>query len=116
MDIPVFQPKGEWKILIAIDGSEHSRAALELLKSLPLPTGTEITILGVFLPRNASEYYIFEPILRQAEEQLQARGVQAHSELLAGNPSEIIHQLAEERHPHLIMLGAKGRRATSGNR
>lgn len=114
MDIPIFDPKGDWKILIAIDGSEHSMAALELLSSLPFPAGTSITVLGVFLPRNASEYYSFKPILQQAEEKLSQRSVDVRSELLAGQPSEIIHQLAEELHPHLIVLGAKGRRATAG--
>lgn len=116
MDIPIFQPKGDWKILIAIDGSEHSMAALELLSSLPLPTGTAVTVLGVFLPRNASEYYAFQPILLQAEEKLRQSGIQAQSDLLAGQPSEILHQIAEEQHPHLIVLGAKGRRATAGIR
>lgn len=114
MDIPIFQPKGDWKILIAIDGSEHSMAALDLLSSLPLPGGTNVTVLGVFLPRNASDYYAYEPILRQAEEKLRQLGVQAHTELLAGQPTEIIHQISEEQHPHLIVLGAKGRRATAG--
>jgi nucleotide-binding universal stress UspA family protein len=116
MDIPIFQPKNDWKILIAIDGSEHSKAALDLLSSLPLPSATDITVLGVFLPRNASDFYAFQPILQQAEAQLRHMGVQAHAELLAGQPSEIIHQMADEQHPHLIVLGARGRRATAGIR
>lgn len=114
MDIPIYQPKGDWKILIAIDGSEHSMAALDLLSSLPLPGGTDVTVLGVFLPRNASEYYAYEPLLHKAEEKLRQGGIQAHTELLAGHPSEIIHQISDEQHPQLIILGAKGRRATAG--
>jgi nucleotide-binding universal stress UspA family protein len=102
------------KILLAIDGSEHSLAALSLLHDLPLPSQTLVTALGVFLPRNASDYYIFEPILLQTEEELRRRGLQARSELLAGSPAEVIHQVADSMQPHLILLGAKGRRATLG--
>ncbi len=114
MDFPHYQPEGNWKIMLAMDGSEHSLAALALLSDLPLPPEASITVVGVFLPRNASDYYLYEPILRQAEDRLRQRGVQAHSELLAGRPSEVLHQLAEDQHPRLIVLGAKGRRATSG--
>ena len=73
--------------------------------------------LYAMLAREAHHVYSVEivPELKaQAEEKLRERGVQAHSELLAGHPSEIIHQMADEQHPHLIVLGAKGRRATAG--
>ena len=46
----------EMNVILAVDGSEHSKAAAKLLRELPLPRDSSITILAVLVPRNASDH------------------------------------------------------------
>ena len=40
-----------WKLLLALDGSEHSQAAIEMLSALQFPAGSSITIITVISER-----------------------------------------------------------------
>jgi len=59
------------KILLAVDGSEHSLAAVKLLRDLPLKDPAQpdclITILGVLNPREASSSAVHLAPLKQSE-------------------------------------------------
>jgi len=102
------------KVLLADDGSEHARAAIELLGDLPLTPKCQITALRVFTPLQAAEHAKLEAALEQTCDLLRNKGLRAAPELLLGYPAEKIVEYADEHHPDLIVLGAKGLRATLG--
>ena len=104
----------EMNLILAVDGSEHSAAAARLVRDLPLPRESSITVLAVLMPRNASEHAGLEKALNDTKEILREVKPSVKTELLTGYPAEQISEYAEEHVPDLIVLGAKGRRATLG--
>ncbi|MEW6094591.1 MAG: universal stress protein [Chloroflexota bacterium] len=102
------------KILLADDGSEHARAAIQLLQKLPLPADTHITVLRVFGSQQASELSTLEAAVKATCDLLLRQGLQTDLELILGQPAEKIIEYADEHHPDMIVLGAKGLRATLG--
>jgi nucleotide-binding universal stress UspA family protein len=101
-------------ILLADDGSDHARAAIQLLLKLPLSPKTHITVLRVFGSQQATEAFSLEAAVKESCTLLRDKGFQADSELLLGYPAEKIIEYADQHHPDLIVLGAKGLRATLG--
>lgn len=101
-------------ILFADDGSQHSLAAIGLLGDLPLPAESCVTVLAVLNPREASNHHVLENALKQTKSHLEERGINAQTELLLGYPAEVISEFADQNRPDLIILGAKGLRATLG--
>lgn len=101
-------------ILFADDGSQHSLAAIGLLGDLPLPAESCVTILAVLNPREASNHHVLENALKQTKSRLEEGGISAQTELLLGYPTEVISEYADQNKPDLIILGAKGLRATLG--
>lgn len=112
MHTPRFQHS--LNILLADDGSPHSQAAIRLLCDLPLPPQTKITALTVFTPLQSSDHARFGQSLETTRACLQEKGLSASTELQLGYPAEKIIELAEQLHPDLIVMGAKGLRATLG--
>jgi nucleotide-binding universal stress UspA family protein len=104
----------EMNIILAVDGSEHSTAATKLLKDLPLPIDGSITVLAVLIPRDASNHAGLELALAETKQMLEDVKPPVETELLTGYPAEQISEFASTRIPDLIVLGAKGRRATLG--
>lgn len=104
----------KWNILLAIDGSDHSVAAINLLRDLPLPTRARVTAVTVLIPRNASDHASREAILEQTKKMLAEKNVQVNTELLVGYPTEQLVEYTDEQQPDLIVLGAKGLRSTLG--
>jgi nucleotide-binding universal stress UspA family protein len=101
-------------VLLAIDGSEHAYAAAAFLLNLPLPQSCSIRALGVFQPRDAGNLHLLYEPLDKIEKDFQARGIRISTELLAGSPAEKIIETAQANPTDLIVLGAKGLRATLG--
>jgi nucleotide-binding universal stress UspA family protein len=104
----------EMNVILAVDGSEHSSAAARLLRDLPLPYGSRINVLAVLVPRNASDHANLEQALADSKAILSGVKANVETELLTGYPAEQISEYAAKNVPDLIMLGAKGRRATLG--
>jgi len=104
----------EMNIILAVDGSEHSIAAANLLNDLPLPQESSITILAVLVPRDASNHAGLEQALEDTKGLLKDGKLTVKAELLTGYPAEQISEYAAQYIPDLIVLGAKGRRATLG--
>ncbi len=102
------------KILLADDGSEHARAAIQLLQKLPLAADTHVTVLRVFGSQQSTELFALEAAVKATCDLLVRQGLQADLELILGHPAEKIIEYADEHHPDLIVLGAKGLRATLG--
>ncbi|RPI87836.1 MAG: universal stress protein [Chloroflexi bacterium] len=108
-EVQVRQPKN---IILAVDGSVHSTASAALLCDLPLPPGSTIMILAVIVPREASDYTACMALLNQAKAVFEGRQYAVKTELLTGYPSEMLTSYGEANPPDLMILGAKGLRAT----
>lgn len=104
----------EMNLILAVDGSEHSEAAARLVRDLPLPAESSITVLAVLVPRDASNHAGLQQALADTKEILGDMRPTVKTELLTGYPAEQISEYAAVNIPDLIVLGAKGRRATLG--
>lgn len=104
----------DMQVMLAVDGSDHSQAAMQLLYDLPLTAGSSITALAVLMPRDASGHADLEAALEETRLHLLDRHARVSAELLTGYPAEALSQYADEHQPDLIVLGAKGLRATLG--
>ncbi|MCU0488370.1 MAG: universal stress protein [Anaerolineales bacterium] len=100
--------------LLAFDGSEHSLAAIQLLRDLPVSLESKVTAIGVLIPRESSNHAVIESALEQADALLHEKGFTVQTDLMLGNPAEKIIEYAQEHHPDLIVAGAKGLRHTLG--
>jgi nucleotide-binding universal stress UspA family protein len=101
-------------VLMADDGSQHAQAAIELLGDLSLPPKSRVSVLRVFTPGQIDVLPAFEKSLEATKQRLLDKGIQAQAEVMLGHPAEKIIEVAAETRPGLILLGAKGLRATLG--
>lgn len=112
------------RVLVAIDGSEHSyaalRRALEVLKLTPL---TQVAIIEVVPPVDPSiEYlpWVSPAQLEEAEKKraqanldralaiLKEAGIEGKPLIRVGNPAEEIVAAAKEGNYELIVMGRRG--------
>lgn len=108
-------------VLVAIDGSEGSRRALDCALSLVERLGGRVTALAVEgkLPayaatrgevdeakREKDQY--FTSLLEEAQRRAQERGVHLSTALLPGHPAEVITDYARAQGHDLVVVGHKG--------
>src|SRR5947199_4425587 len=116
------------RILLAIDDSKFSEAAVEAVIEQARPHGIEVRILHVVEPPPllvGRELGGYEPALQDAlefqkqhaealvaktAELLRVRGLKATAALEVGDPRSKILDAAEEWHANLIVLGSHGRK------
>jgi len=108
------QTKKRLTVLFADDGSQHAQAAVQLLKAQPMPVNSKVFLLRVFTPSQGAYINPMEKELERTEQQLQESGFQVDKDLTMGYPAEKIVEVAESMKPDLIVMGAKGLRATLG--
>ena len=115
------------KILLAIDGSECSRAAVNEVARRPWPADSQVRVISVVEPPAplAAEPYMgvggyfegAEQLMRQeasksveqASAQLSsAGGLQVSTEVLTGSPKRMIVEAAEAWGTDLIVVGSHG--------
>lgn len=101
-------------IILTTDGSNHALAAVELLTSLPLPPNTSVAIIAVADSPHTPRHYLLLQALKQARELLSSTEYNLNTDLLHGHPAQEIIQFADDIKPDLILMGAKGLRATMG--
>jgi nucleotide-binding universal stress UspA family protein len=101
-------------ILIAVDGSEHAMAGVRTIHDLPIPAGSQITVMSVFIPRNASNYTDYERYVQLGHDELQEQPWQVTTEVAAGNPAETLTTYADQHGCDLIVIGARGVRSALG--
>lgn len=103
-------------ILLAVDGSEHSMAAIQCLCDLPIRRDISpqcrVTALGVLDNRHTHSRAALLGILDRTQAIFHQHGIQALPGLLQGDPAEELARYANEHKPDLIVMGAKGLRAT----
>ena len=114
------------KLLIAIDGSEFSQAALNNVIARPWNAGTEVKVLHVVEPPSlliGREMGPYDPefetvwkalreqakeLVEKAAEKLRTVGFQVSTQLVEGNPKSQIIDAANEWHADMIILGSHG--------
>ncbi|MBI1766476.1 MAG: universal stress protein [Acidobacteria bacterium] len=114
------------KILLAVDGSECSNAAVASVAARPWPAGTEIRVLSAlelpFVPTPETwalpdSYYVqLEEAAKEAAEkavgdattQLEASGLQTTTSVKTGQAKSVIVDEAESWGADLIVLGSHG--------
>jgi nucleotide-binding universal stress UspA family protein len=102
------------KIILAVDGSEHAQAAVDFILNLPLPRYSNISAMAVAKAPDSPNHYALAQVLENVCEQLKPSGLEATSKLAFGHPAQEIIRFADEIKPNLIIMGAKGLRATLG--
>ena len=115
------------KILIGVDDSAHSTAALEFVKGMTWPRDTEIVVVSAVRPPVAvyTEVYVpaaeqierviedqrkyHEELVSRAELQLRDRGFRTSAKVLQGDPREALIDMAKRENADLIVVGSHGR-------
>ena len=115
------------KILIAIDGSDFSQAALQSVIARPWPPDTEVKVLHVVEPPSLlmgremggydPEFEVVWKALRGQAKHLVEKGAEklreakfnVSTELVEGDPKSQIIDIAHEWRADMIILGSHGR-------
>lgn len=101
-------------ILVAVDGSEHAMAGVRTIRDMPIPAGSQITVMSVFIPRNASNYAEYEHFVHMGHADLQDQPWQVTTVVVSGNPAEVLTEYADQNQCDLIVIGARGIRSALG--
>jgi nucleotide-binding universal stress UspA family protein len=107
-------PHRPLNILLAVDGSEHSLAAAKLIRDLPLHADSDVTVLGVLTPRRTIGRAALQTALDEVCMIILSNNVGVKSGLLHGHPAEQLTEFANQHRPDLMVIGAKGLRASLG--
>ncbi len=113
-------------LAVAIDGSEGGQRALEQAVDIAKASGIPLSIVAVVPKRETygmdpQQRYVVRPeerrflteVLSRAEAHARATGVvSVRTELLEGPVVDQLLSFFEDRHPDLIVLGARGISAT----
>jgi len=102
------------QILLAEDGSEHVQAAVKFLRDLPLANNTTVFVLAVVPVNNISIHSTLEKVVELTASELKKADVSVVTEVKGGVPAETINSYADDKLVDLIVVGAKGLRATLG--
>lgn len=114
------------KLLIAMDGSDFSQAALQSVLARPWIAGTEIKVLHVVEPPAlfiGREMGVYDPefetvwkamreqakdLVEKSAQKLRAAGFQVSTELVEGEPKSLIIDVANEWRADMIVVGSHG--------
>jgi nucleotide-binding universal stress UspA family protein len=108
-------------ILLAVDGSDHALHAAQVAASLAKAMKSQtlrIVIAYETIPVHLGEPYMQEAINARLNEteQIMQKAVQAvgavpaeiHTELIEGDPAEVIVEVAQTRESNVIVMGSRG--------
>ena len=117
------------KILLAVDGSTYSDAAIEEIKKRPWPSGSELKVVTAaerpvlvgmdpwtpspdyfeqmeMAVRESAKRVIENAMLKLGE--IEDKTLKISSEIIEGSPREVIVDEAEHWHADLIVMGSRG--------
>jgi nucleotide-binding universal stress UspA family protein len=114
-------------VLIGVDDSRHSAAALELVKSMKWPSGTRFVVLSAVRPQveahalvdaagsswtRAAEQELTqeaEEFTSRVERDLQGSGLATEARVVPGDPREVLVQAVRSVGADLLVVGSHGR-------
>jgi nucleotide-binding universal stress UspA family protein len=99
-------------VQLAVDGSEYSMAAAQLVGDLRLAANSSITILGVLTRNQPPNETTLRAAMTQAEQILSRAAIKTNLILLHGHPARELLKYGREHRPDLMVIGAKGLYAT----
>ncbi len=102
------------QIILAVDGSEHAWAAIQLVKDLPLHPDSSITCLAALDSPRTPRMAALLGALEEAQVAFQAAPWKVTSGVVHGSPAKALLEFEEEHPADLLVVGAKGLRATLG--
>lgn len=115
------------RVLIAIDDSPCSRAALDFVRTSPWAAQSKVIVVSAVRPAVMaySEIYvppaaaveelleeqkkIHQDLVSQAERRLRDAGLATEARVLIGDPREAILEVASEEKVDLVVVGSHGR-------
>jgi len=115
------------KILIGMDESACSSAALEFVSDMPLPADTRVVILSamqlalpvpaeLYAPGAGTDDALMEEqarshqsLVSKAEQRLRERGLKTEGVVVQGDPRDVLVQAARDQGADLVVVGSHGR-------
>jgi nucleotide-binding universal stress UspA family protein len=115
------------KILVGIDESPYSEAALELVKKMKWPEGTQISLVSAIQPLIYSYAMVELPVpaniedatreihkarqeaVTRLERGLRDRGFQSEAHIISGDPRTELVEAAKNQRADLLVVGSHGR-------
>lgn len=115
------------RILIAVDDSKHSEAAIEFVKRMPWPERMKCVVVSavpefvpvyteVYVPAApyseqlmADQFRSHQELAARAEKTLREAGLATEAKVLAGDPRTVIVDLAKAENVDLVVVGSHGR-------
>ncbi len=118
-----------YKILVAVDGSEHTRRVIEEAARIAATADAEVTVLtvaGELLYSTIPTYYFKEKsmesieqsfqeeaqrVVEEAAKEFRAKGITVHTKTALGRKAaDVICEMAKEGGYHMVVLGSRGLR------
>ena len=103
-----------FSIQLAIDGSDNAVDAALLVRSLPLPGGSRVAVVGVSDPGQSQSPYeaTLGAILDDIQQTNSDGGIEATYWMWRGHTAKTLIEFADEHQPDLIVVGVRGLSAT----
>lgn len=116
------------RILVGMDDSPHSRAALEFVKHMEWPSGSEVVVVSAAQPAYTmvdvggasflqaaveGDEREHQELTARIERELRDAGLATTAKVTRGDPREVLIEAAREEQADLLVVGSHGRTGLS---